>query len=195
MRLVSVLVMILAAEVSHSASCWQKAGQWASTYTPIASAHSVSPELVRAVIAAESCGKQGARSHKNAQGLMQLIPATAMRFGVTDAYKPEQNITGGVRYLRWLLDYFDGDIAKALAGYNAGEGKVIKHGGIPPYRETRNYVAKILRLLGKTQIDANRRNQDANSGLYSLDQKRRAILKSALRASPNLSLSQLQQAQ
>ena len=104
----------------------------------------VSPALALAVISVESAGREGARSHAGAQGLMQLIPATAERFGVTDAYDPAQNIQGGVAYLDWLLGEFDGDVVLALAGYNAGEGAVRRNNGVPPFAETRDYVPKVL---------------------------------------------------
>lgn len=104
----------------------------------------VSPALVLAVIAVESSGKTAAESHKGAQGLMQLMPDTAARFGVTDSLNPAQNIKGGVAYLDWLLGEFDGDPVLALAGYNAGEGAVRKHDGVPPFAETRDYVPKVL---------------------------------------------------
>lgn len=104
----------------------------------------VSPALVLAVIAVESSGRADAESHAGAQGLMQLMPATADRFGVDDSFAPDQNIRGGVAYLNWLLDEFDGDAVLALAGYNAGEGAVKRHGGVPPYSETRDYVPKVL---------------------------------------------------
>lgn len=104
----------------------------------------VSPALVLAVISVESSGRKTAESHKGAQGLMQLMPATAKRFGVNDSLDPAQNIKGGVAYLEWLMDEFDGDPVLALAGYNAGEGAVRKHGGVPPYAETRDYVPKVL---------------------------------------------------
>jgi soluble lytic murein transglycosylase-like protein len=106
--------------------------------------YGLDPELVLAVIETESNFDPAARSPKNAQGLMQLIPATAARFGVEDTWDPEQNIRGGMAYLAWLLDYFDGDVELALAGYNAGEGAVDRHGGIPPYRETQAYVSRIV---------------------------------------------------
>lgn len=104
----------------------------------------VSPVLVLAVIAVESAGQPNATSSAGAQGLMQLMPATAARFGVTDSMNAAQNIKGGVTYLNWLLNHFDGDVLMALAGYNAGEGNVRKYNGIPPFRETRAYVPKVL---------------------------------------------------
>ena len=104
----------------------------------------VSPALVLAVITVESAGRADAVSGAGAQGLMQLMPATAERFGVTDSLKPAQNITGGVKYLNWLMEEFDRDPILVLAGYNAGEGSVRKHDGVPPFAETRDYVPKVL---------------------------------------------------
>lgn len=104
----------------------------------------VSPALVLAVITVESAGKPDAVSRAGAQGLMQLMPATAERFGVTDSLASSQNITGGVKYLNWLMDEFDRDPILVLAGYNAGEGSVRKHAGVPPFAETRDYVPKVL---------------------------------------------------
>lgn len=104
----------------------------------------VSPALVLAVITVESSGKADAVSGAGAQGLMQLMPATAERFGVTDSLAPSQNITGGVKYLNWLMQEFDRDPILVLAGYNAGEGSVRKHAGVPPFAETRDYVPKVL---------------------------------------------------
>ena len=106
--------------------------------------------LVVAVIRAESNFNANARSHKNAQGLMQLIPSTARRFGVENAYDPEQNIKGGMAYLKWLLEYFKGDVELALAGYNAGEDAVVRYSGIPPYPETQAYVRRIMRDLQRS---------------------------------------------
>nr|WP_245972135.1 lytic transglycosylase domain-containing protein [Rhodovulum robiginosum] len=104
----------------------------------------VSPALVLAVIGIESSGRPRAVSPKGATGLMQLMPATAKRFGVTDITDPTQNIAGGVAYLDWLMKNFGGDPVLVLAGYNAGEGAVQRHGGVPPYAETRDYVPKVL---------------------------------------------------
>ncbi len=104
----------------------------------------VSPALVLAVIAVESGGRADAESGKGAQGLMQLIPATAERFGVTDSFDAAQNIAGGIAYLDWLLARFERDAVLALAGYNAGEGAVRNHDGVPPFAETRAYVPKVL---------------------------------------------------
>ena len=103
----------------------------------------VSLPLLIAVIAVESNGKQTARSPKGAGGLMQLMPQTALRFGVSDRYTPSQNIRGGAHYLDWLLRRYNGDAVLALAGYNAGEGAVDRFKGVPPYAETRDYVAKV----------------------------------------------------
>lgn len=105
---------------------------------------SVSPALVLALISVESGGRVAVESNAGAQGLMQLIPATAARFGVEDSTDPAQNIKGGVAYLSWLINYFQGDHILALAGYNAGENAVKENGGVPPFAETRAYVPKVL---------------------------------------------------
>ena len=110
--------------------------------------YQVSSDLVRAVIAVESEFDQWAVSSKGARGLMQLMPATARRLGVLDAFDARQNIFGGTQYLRILLDQFAGDVELVLAAYNAGEGAVQRYGGVPPYRETRGYVKKVGALLG-----------------------------------------------
>ncbi|PYT08090.1 MAG: transglycosylase [Acidobacteria bacterium] len=110
--------------------------------------YGVSQKLVHAVIQAESGGNPAAVSPKGAQGIMQLMPATARRFEVSDPLDPDQNIEGGVRYLSYLLDIYNGDTVRALAAYNAGEAAVRKHGGVPPYRETQDYVHKVLELAG-----------------------------------------------
>ncbi|MDR2561552.1 MAG: transglycosylase SLT domain-containing protein [Holophagales bacterium] len=112
----------------------------------ISAEHGVDTWLVRAVIQAESAFYEKARSKAGALGLMQLIPATAARFGVVDPFDPVQNITGGVKYLRWLMDYFGNDFTKVIAAYNAGENAVNRHNGIPPFAETRAYVPKVMNL-------------------------------------------------
>lgn len=111
-----------------------------------AAEHDVDANLVRAVIKVESAYKPRARSHKGAMGLMQLMPATAREYGVRNAYDPAENINAGVRHLRSLLDRFD--LRLAVAAYNAGAGAVERFGGIPPYRETREYVRKVLAFAG-----------------------------------------------
>ena len=104
----------------------------------------IDPLLIYAQMHQESSFKIRATSHKGASGLMQLMPATARRFGVTSIYDPKQNIDAGIRYMRWLLDTFNQDVVLALAGYNAGEGAVMKYGrNVPPYRETQEYVRRI----------------------------------------------------
>ena len=113
----------------------------------LAPKHRLDPGLVLAVIKVESDFQPKAISTANAQGLMQLIPDTAKRFGVKDSFDEEQNLIGGMKYLRWLLDRFDGNLELTLAAYNAGENAVDKYNGVPPYPETREYV-KRLRDLG-----------------------------------------------
>ena len=113
--------------------------------------HGLSPDLVRAVIQAESAFNPVARSHKGAMGLMQLMPATAREYGVANPYDPAENVAAGVAYLRNLLDRYDGNEELALAAYNAGPTAVERYGNaVPPYRETRDYVAKIRGTTGNT---------------------------------------------
>ena len=117
----------------------------------LAPSYRLDPDLVLAVIEVESNFNHRAVSAKQAQGLMQLIPATARRFGVADPYDPHENVRGGMAYLRWLLDHFNGDLKLALAGYNAGEKAVERHGGVPPYAETQAYVRRVANVLGVTE--------------------------------------------
>jgi len=105
--------------------------------------HGVDPVLIYSIMHRESAFKKMAMSYKGARGLMQLMPATAARFGVRNIFDPAQNIEAGTRYMRWLLTRFNGDVGLALAGYNAGEGAVDKYWGVPPYRETQEYVKRI----------------------------------------------------
>jgi soluble lytic murein transglycosylase-like protein len=119
----------------------------------IAVRHSINPQLVAALIHVESDFNPRAVSRKGARGLMQLLPATARRFGVhrkRDLFNPVKNLEAGVKYLKWLTERFGGDLQKSLAAYNAGEGAVDRFGGIPPYQETQQYVQRIFGLLGIT---------------------------------------------
>lgn len=122
-------------------------GPIATLVRNLAPEYQLDPDLVLAVIEVESNFNPAAQSPKNAQGLMQLIPATAERFGVKDVWDPEENLRGGMAYLKWLLERFDGDVKLALAGYNAGENAVDRHRGVPPYTETRAYVTRISEKL------------------------------------------------
>ena len=117
--------------------------------TDLAPQYGIEPALALAIGLTESALNPQALSPRNAMGVMQLIPETAVRFNVSRPYDPEQNIRGGLAYLRWLLAYFEGDIAFVAAGYNAGEGAVDRYRGVPPYRETQAYVDRILRHVGQ----------------------------------------------
>lgn len=144
--------------------------------------NSVDPLLLYAIMHQESTFKKRAMSNKGARGLMQLMPGTAVRFGVTSIWDPKQNIEGGTRYMRFLLDKFEDDVNLALAGYNAGEGAVMKYGNrIPPYSETQEYVRRISRRYNlirdpqayryantytRQQVAANQRKETAPLTIY-----------------------------
>ena len=115
-----------------------------------ASRHQVDPKLVRAIVRVESNFNPYAISPRGARGLMQLIPATARRFGVSNVFDPGANLDGGVRYLKYLMNLYGGDLKLSLAAYNAGENAVADHNGIPPYRETQDYLRKISEIYPLT---------------------------------------------
>jgi soluble lytic murein transglycosylase len=129
-------------------------GHYADLINQIGEEEGVDPNLVRAIIRAESNFDPYAVSRKGAQGLMQLMPGTAGRYAVENAFDPEANIRGGVRYLRYLRDMFAGRLTLALAAYNAGEHVVLRYNGIPPYTETRQYVDRVLGFYGRDGLGA-----------------------------------------
>lgn len=121
----------------------RKLTRYRKIMTKYSQKYDVSEALIKAVITAESCFNERALSPKGAQGLMQLMPGTARRFGISNSYDPDANIRGGTRYLKYLLNYYDEYMIDAIAAYNAGEGAVDKYKGVPPYNETIQYVAKV----------------------------------------------------
>jgi soluble lytic murein transglycosylase-like protein len=133
----------------------------------IAAEQGVEDSLVHSVIRAESNYNPLAVSPKGALGIMQLIPSTARRFGVQNAFDPRDNVTGGVKYLKFLLDYYHDDYVRAVAAYNAGESAVDKFNGIPPYGETRNYVYSVARNLKAAREQRAARNPAANPGGFA----------------------------
>jgi hypothetical protein len=128
--------------------------------------YGVSEQLVVAVIQVESGFNPRAVSPKGAQGLMQLMPATASQLGVRNAFDPAENIDGGVRHLRGLIERYDNDLSLALAAYNAGAGAVAQHGGIPPYRETQQYVTRVLRYAGTEPAPASEPHEPGMTPTY-----------------------------
>jgi soluble lytic murein transglycosylase-like protein len=126
----------------------------------IAQRHEVDRDLVHSMIRVESNYNPFAVSNKGALGLMQLVPSTARRFGVADVFDPAQNVEGGVRYLKYLLDLYEGDHRLALAAYNAGEGTVERYRGVPPFRETRDYVYRVGKALDETREAKKQRNAE-----------------------------------
>ncbi len=138
--------------------------------------HRVDPALIRAVIQAESNWNPGAVSRKGALGLMQLIPGTAQRFGVVDPLNPQQNLDGGVRYLRMLLERYDGDLDKSLAAYNAGERAVDRARGVPNYFETRHYVQKITDSYFRPDSGRQRNWWNASRPIYRATDERGRVI-------------------
>ncbi|MGH9337125.1 MAG: lytic transglycosylase domain-containing protein, partial [Vicinamibacteria bacterium] len=139
--------LIVEDAAENAGTVWHYSGQYDPLIQKASGLFGVDSALVRAVIAVESAFNRYARSHKGARGLMQLMPDTGRRYGVSNAYDPWQNIRGGTAHLRDLIDEFN-DLQLALAAYNAGATPVRRHRGIPPYAETRNYVRKVLAIYG-----------------------------------------------
>lgn len=128
-----------------------KQGNFAQIIKAISERYQVDPDLVQAVVKAESNFDARAVSPAGAEGLMQLMPETAESLGVSNAFDPVENVDGGVRYLRMLLSQFGGDVELALAGYNAGPGAVAEHGGVPPYEETQAYVQRVMSYYAESK--------------------------------------------
>lgn len=164
MRLFAAVALLSVSSSSLAGSCdqqhvnvlRQKAAIYNDAITTSAIKYRINPALIKAVITAESCFKNEARSNKGAAGLMQLIPATAKRFGVNDRFDPAENIEGGTRYLRWLLNRYGGSIPHAVAAYNAGEGRVDQYGAAVPIKETAVYSRRVLNAYSK--LASNGRN-------------------------------------
>ena len=172
----TITVLALTVAPSAFASCLsaspvsieRKSASHAGTILQASKTYCVDKELIQAVIAVESCFQQRAVSPAGAQGLMQLMPATADRFGVTDSFNAKQNIFAGARYLQWLTKRFNGNLRFALAGYNAGEGRVDQYNGVPPYRETQKYVVNVLAIYNRLAPGKStyRSNTIANGTVY-----------------------------
>lgn len=132
--------------LGYNYSAKPKPSAFDSTIVELGKQHNLEPALIKAVMHVESAFNPRAVSSAGARGLMQLMPATARRFGVSDSFHAIENINGGVKYLSWLFERFDGNLRNVLAGYNAGEGAVDQFNGVPPYKETIDYVGRVLSL-------------------------------------------------
>ncbi|EIJ33948.1 lytic transglycosylase domain-containing protein [Thiothrix nivea] len=156
-QLLMAVVLLCVSINGFAASCdqqhvnvlLQKAATYNDAINAAAKRHRINPALIKAVITAESCFRNEARSNKGAGGLMQLIPATAKRFGVNDRFDPAENIEGGTRYLRWLLNRYGGSVPHAIAAYNAGEGRVDQYGAAVPFQETAIYSRRVFNAYNK----------------------------------------------
>jgi soluble lytic murein transglycosylase-like protein len=172
-QLLGVVALLSISFSSFAASCDQQhvnvLHQKAYIYNPAIAAaamkYRVNPALIKAVITAESCFRNEASSNKGAGGLMQLMPATAARFGVYDRFDPYQNIDGGTRYLRWLLNRYGGSLPHAIAAYNAGEGRVDYYGAAVPIQETAVYTRRVLNAYSK--LASNGRTAQAQRVSYN----------------------------
>ncbi|CAA6816087.1 MAG: Membrane-bound lytic murein transglycosylase D precursor (EC [uncultured Thiotrichaceae bacterium] len=181
--LANILASTLIASASYAQSCvnadksiiQEKAAPYQKTINKYAKQYRVDANLISSVIAIESCFNRKAVSPKGAQGLMQLIPDTAERFGIKDSFSADLNIKGGVRYLNFLQKRYAGDMRKVLAAYNAGEGKVDYYKGIPPYKETQNYVKHVLAIYTSLNPPKARAPEKRKPGRISNEElKRRA---------------------
>jgi len=143
-------------QARHAGSEEVATGAWDGVIAKASKQHGISPGLVKAIVHVESLFDLYAVSHRGAQGLMQLMPQTAELVGVVDPFNPWQNIDGGTKYLVYLMSRFKGDPKLALAAYNAGETTVRRYGGIPPYRETKNYVERVMSLSRRYDADFRR---------------------------------------
>ncbi|MFN8224916.1 MAG: lytic transglycosylase domain-containing protein [Gaiellales bacterium] len=147
-----------ASALESATSATRTPGTYDDLIERAAAREGVDPDLVRAVIKNESGFDPRATSHAGAKGLMQLMPATARGLGVTDPYDPAQSIAAGTKMLAGLVERYDGDLSLALAAYNAGSGAVARYGGIPPYKETQNYVRKVMGTYEELRNEAGRRS-------------------------------------
>lgn len=151
---------------SRSASSPQSRGNYAEIIRQACDRHGVDPALVKALIRVESGFDPYALSRKGAMGLMQLMPQTALAWNVRDSFDPAENIDGGVKYLRHLIDRYEGNLSLALAAYNSGETAVKRWGTIPPFKETQNYVRKVMRIYGGSDGDAAARSYADRYTIY-----------------------------
>lgn len=164
-----ICLLIFQVDIAIAGSCIkktsldieQKAMVYKESISKYSALYDVDASLVKAVITAESCFRKSAVSHKGAMGLMQLMPAAAKRWNVSDRLDTDQNIRGGTRYLSYLMERFDNNIQLALAGYHAGEGNVDKYNGIPPFKTTRQYIRNVITVYVKLNLSKSKKELDS----------------------------------